>query len=324
MYSLTQLQDLINQNLQKINFNLQPVELYEPIEYVLSNGGKRIRPALVLMACNLYNDNIDIAINAALGIEIFHNFTLLHDDIMDHAEIRRNNPTVHIKWDENRAILSGDAMSIKAYELISKSVPSKLPAILQVFNQTALKVCEGQQFDMNYELKENVSIDEYLRMIELKTAVLISGSLKIGSILGGASEDEADKLYEFGRNIGLAFQLQDDLLDAFGSIEKFGKKIGGDIVKNKKTYLLIKAFELADKKNLNLLNELISGNSHAPDEKTDKVISIYNSLNIKKITENKINLYFQEANNWLEKVNVIDNRKYVIKSLSEKLINRTY
>lgn len=325
MYSINQLQDLINKNLEKNKFILQPEELYEPLNYVLSNGGKRIRPLLVLMACNLFNKSVDQALNAAIGVEIFHNFTLLHDDIMDHAEIRRNKPTVHIKWDENRAILSGDAMSIKAYEFISGSQPEKLSNILSVFNRTALQVCEGQQYDMNFEKLEEVSMEAYLNMIELKTAVLIAGSLKIGAILGGASKNDAENLYLFGKNIGMAFQIQDDLLDTFGNKAKFGKKIGGDIVENKKTYLHIKAFEIAKDENLNLLNKCInSDEDYSKEEKISKVISIYEKLNIKRITEEKITEYFELAYTWLNKINIEEQRKKILKELAENLINRSY
>ncbi|MFC2086379.1 polyprenyl synthetase family protein [Bacteroidota bacterium] len=325
MFSIKQLQDLINSNLEENKFTLQPEELYEPINYVLSNGGKRIRPVLVLMACNLFNESINPALNAALGVEIFHNFTLLHDDIMDHAEIRRNKPTVHIKWDENSAILSGDAMLIKAYEFISGSHPDKLQDILSVFNQIALQVCEGQQYDMNFETRDKVSIEEYLTMIKLKTAVLIAGSLKIGAILGGATGQDAESLYQFGKNIGMAFQIQDDLLDSFGNLEKFGKKIGGDIVENKKTYLLIKAVEVAKGENLSLLNKYMNSNENFSDEeKISGVLSIYEKLNIKRITEEKIDEYFELADTWLNRITIEEKRKEKLIGLAENLINRSY
>ncbi|NOZ47528.1 MAG: polyprenyl synthetase family protein [Chlorobi bacterium] len=324
MYSVAQLQKITEENLKKIKFTSQPIELYEPIKYVLSNGGKRLRPVLTLMAYNIYNNTVQDAINAAIAVEIFHNFTLLHDDIMDHATVRRNKPTVHSKWDENRAILSGDAMLIKSYEFISKSHSGKLNKVLEVFNKIALEVCEGQQFDMNFEVKKKVSVNDYIKMITLKTAVLLAGSLKIGAIIGGANTEDTNKLYAFGVNMGIAFQLQDDLLDAFGNETKFGKKIGGDILENKKTFLLIRAFELADKNNLAILNKYIPGTNSNKKEKIEAILSVYHNLNIKKITQEKIKDYLRKADILLKEVSVDNKRLSVLKSFTNNLLERSY
>ena len=235
----------ISTEIDQLNWNKEPRELYEPIDYVLSMGGKRIRPALTLMASNLYQDDVQSAINTALGIEVFHNFTLLHDDIMDRADVRRGRPTVHKKWNDNTAILSGDVMQIAAYQLIAKTPAHCLKQVLDLFSQTAAEICEGQQYDVVFENCDIVKADEYLEMIRLKTAVLLGCALKCGALIGGAGEEDAQNLYDFGINIGLAFQLKDDLLDVYGDEATFGKKIGGDILCNKKTYLLIHALKLA-------------------------------------------------------------------------------
>jgi len=247
MYTFIQIQQIVEKYLKEIELKTEPRELYEPVKYILEIGGKRIRPSLVLAAYNLFKNDVETAINPALALEVFHNFTLLHDDIMDKADLRRNQQTVHKKWNENVAILSGDTMSIKAYELLSKIPAEFLSEVLQAFNKTALQVCEGQQLDMNFESRLDVSVEEYLEMIRLKTSVLIAVSLKIGAIMAGALRNDVHKLYDFGLNLGLAFQLQDDYLDAYGDVQAFGKKIGGDIVANKKTFLLIKALETSDK-----------------------------------------------------------------------------
>ena len=243
MHHFEKIQKIIQNAITGENFTEEPRALYEPISYSLNTGGKRLRPALLLMAVNLYSSDIESFVLPALGIEIFHNFTLVHDDIMDNASLRRNQPTVHAKWDTNTAILSGDAMFIKAYEYILKYEGRKAHAIYKIFNRSAMRVCEGQQYDMNFETSSNVTEHEYLQMIELKTAELIACSLKMGALIGGADDEEADQLFEFGKNLGMAFQLQDDYLDSFGDEQAFGKNIGGDILADKKTYLLIKAYE---------------------------------------------------------------------------------
>lgn len=323
MYSYKDLQEIINNQIKKTNFVKEPRQLYEPIEYVLSLGGKRIRPVFLLMACNLFSDEIGKAVNAALALEIFHNFTLLHDDIMDNSLLRRNKPTVHTKWNSNVAILSGDAMSIIAYEYITKTKSNNLSDILNVFNTTALQVCDGQQYDMDFEKQEFVSEAVYLKMIKLKTAVLIAASLKIGAIIGGASQEDAQLLYSFGINIGLAFQIQDDFLDVYGDTTVFGKKTGNDIITNKKTYLLTKAFEIAKADDRTKLYSQFFTKNINPEEKIKTVVRIYDKLGIKEITQNKIVEYFNEAFIYLEKVSVNSEKKqelsYFIKN---NLINR--
>lgn len=322
MYSLKELQELINQSITDQEIGRNPLKLYDPINYALNSGGKRIRPALVLLACNLFSDDISKAINPAIGLEIFHNFTLLHDDIMDDADIRRGNPTVHKKWDENTAILSGDAMFIKAYDYFLDCESPKFRDILKVFNQTALEVCEGQQYDMEFENNDNVTEKEYIRMIELKTSVLLAGALKIGALIGGANENDADLLYEFGRNIGLAFQLQDDFLDVYGKVTVFGKKIGGDILANKKTFLFIKAQELAKDNDAQNLKKWILDNNTNKDTKISAVTKIYNTLKIKEITQNEIFVLTQKALDYLNRVQVDNDKKIELNNLANNLISR--
>ncbi|MFD2146371.1 polyprenyl synthetase family protein [Mucilaginibacter antarcticus] len=258
MRELQDLQLLIDKAVTELKYPDYPAELYDPIFYILSMGGKRMRPALLLMACDLFGGNVEKAMPPALAIEVFHNFTLMHDDIMDKAPLRRGRTTVHEKWNQNAAILSGDVMLIEGYKLMMQVEDRFLRVILDIFNNTAVGVCEGQQLDMDFEVRDDVKIDEYIYMIRLKTAVVLGGALKIGSILGGADMKDADLVAEFGENLGLAFQLQDDMLDVYGSPEKFGKQVGGDIIANKKTYLLIKALELADATQKTELNKWIA------------------------------------------------------------------
>ena len=326
MYNLSTLQKIINKEINAHSLYIgEPKELYEPIEYVLSVGGKRLRPVLMLMACNLFSDNIDRTIKPAIGIEIFHNFTLVHDDIMDNAFLRRNKPTVHSKWNTNIALLSGDAMSIKAYKYISECEPDLLKDILQIFDKAAMQVCEGQQYDLNFENTSyhlTIGMEDYLKMIELKTSALIAASVKIGALTGGASNNNAQLLYEFGRNIGIAFQLQDDILDVYGDTKIFGKKIGSDIVSNKKTFLLVKAFETAKGKILTELKNYISRKQFNNKEKIQAVTDIYNKLHIKELAEDKMNEYFNLALNYLEKITIADKRKEHLKNFAKKLIKR--
>ncbi|MFO7828503.1 MAG: polyprenyl synthetase family protein [Bacteroidales bacterium] len=322
MYTLKDFQQIINHLIAKEKIIKEPQALYEPINYTLESGGKRIRPALVLLACNLFSDDIQKAIKPAIGLEIFHNFTLLHDDIMDQADIRRGIPAVHKKWDENTAILSGDAMLIKAYDYFFDIESPNFRKILKVFNQTALEVCEGQQYDMEFENRDDVTENEYLRMIELKTSVLLAAGLKIGALIGNADESDADLLYHYGRNIGLAFQLQDDLLDVYGDEKVFGKQIGGDIVSNKKTFLLIKTKQLAEKDELESLQYWLKYQSAERDEKISAVTAIYDKLKIKEITKEKILELTQKALDLLDQVSVENNNKIELKKLAGKLINR--
>lgn len=313
---------IVNAELAKTNWNKEPGNLYAPIAYELSLGGKRIRPALTLMACNLYKEDVSEAIKPALGVEVFHNFTLLHDDIMDKADVRRGKPTVHIKWNENTAILSGDMMLIEAYKLIAQTPQNKLKNVLDVFSISAGEVCEGQQYDMEFESREHVSADEYIEMIRLKTAVLLGGALKIGALIGGANEADAQYLYDFGIGIGLAFQLKDDLLDVYGDEATFGKKIGGDILCNKKTYLLIHAIEKAKGEDAEELNTFFNNFSGKPEDKIAGITEIYNRLEVRKICEEAMDFYYDKALANLQKVSVFDDKKQELRLLAQKLMSR--
>ncbi len=322
MYSLEQAQDLISEAVQNLKFNSEPVELYEPIHYVFSTGGKRIRPVMTIMSANLFTEDIEKAIKPALGLEIFHNFTLLHDDIMDKADVRRNAPTVHKKWNQNIAILSGDVMAILAYEYITSCRHEKLPDVIRVFNTTARQVCEGQQYDMNYETKNQVSVEDYLKMIEMKTSVLLAGCMEIGAIIGGAGEKDAKLLSAFGRDVGMAFQIQDDLLDTYGDQKIFGKEIGGDIVSNKKTYLLIKAIENADSKQREALLKLFSVKTGNAEEKIRATKEIFNEMKIKDLTWELALKYFEDARRNLDKVNIPDEKKEGLRHMADLLLSR--
>ncbi|MEI7726816.1 MAG: polyprenyl synthetase family protein [Bacteroidota bacterium] len=295
MQSLKSLQQRISEAFVSAKFNHEPLELYQPISYTLDLGGKRLRPVLVLMSCDIFSGDIENAVYPAMGVEIFHNFTLLHDDIMDNAPLRRGNQTVHQKWNANTAILSGDTMFVIAYEYVAKTDPKLLPQVLDLFNDTARKVCEGQQYDMNFETRQDVSIPNYMLMIRLKTAVLIACSLKLGAILAHAGNADAEKIYELGIELGLAFQLQDDYLDAFGDTSKFGKAIGGDISTNKKTFLYLKAFELAKDEKLIQLSNYFSDTNIALHNKTEGILKIYRQLKIDEITRIEIELHHTKA-----------------------------
>ena len=258
MYNHADLKSIVDKAILNLPFNTEAGKLIDPIKYILSIGGKRLRPVLALMACNLFNDKIDEAIIPAAGLEVFHNFTLIHDDIMDKAPLRRNFPTVHCKWNINQAVLSGDVMAFITNECFLQTPPRCLLKVFRVFNKAAIEVCVGQQLDIDFENATIISEDEYLRMIELKTAILLAASVKIGAIIGGASDKDSELMYDFGRNLGLAFQIQDDLLDIYGDIKVFGKIPGGDILTNKKTFLLVKALEIASKEQIKQLHELFS------------------------------------------------------------------
>lgn len=310
--------------LEKENLNFEPKELYEPISYTLALGGKRIRPVMALLSCDFFGGDYKEAMNTAMGIEIFHNFTLLHDDIMDDAPIRRGKDTVYKKWDSNIAILSGDTMFALAYKYITKTEVKYLQPILEVFNQTAIEVCEGQQFDMNYETNDEVRIEDYMMMIKLKTAVFLGASLKIGAIIAEASQKDINNIYRFGEDLGMAFQLQDDFLDVFGDEKKFGKKTGGDIITNKKTYLYLKAFELADEEDLAILNKHFIPNHPNNDQKIQKIKDIYLKLGVDKYSEIEIKNYYQKAMSYLEKIEYSENDLTELKSLADRLIKRDY
>jgi geranylgeranyl diphosphate synthase type II len=321
-YSISDLENRIHDAIKKIPLDLSPQALYDPIRYVLSCGGKRLRPILTLMATNLFSDDVGLSLSPAVGIEIFHNFTLLHDDLMDRADMRRGNPTVHKLWGNNAAILSGDAMLIQAYTYIADVPPAMLPEVLSLFSETAMGVCQGQQYDMDFEKRMDVTEAEYMEMIRLKTAVLIACSLKIGAILGNASPFDSDLLYRFGIHIGMAFQLKDDLLDVYGDAETFGKNIGGDIVCNKKTFLLIKALENSNPSQRKELDKWFTAKDVDPASKINAVKNIYDELNLKAISESLIEKYYLSAFDCLSNLPVADARKNELLLLADNLMQR--
>lgn len=300
-----------------------PRFLYEPVKYALSAGGKRIRPVMCLMSAEMFGANADKAIDAALGLEIFHNFTLLHDDIMDKSDMRRGRPTVHKKWTENIAILSGDLMSLVACKCAAKSEANR-EKVLETFLQTAIEICEGQQYDMDFETENNVSVDDYMKMINLKTAVLLAGSLKIGALIANASPDNCENIYQYGRYAGLAFQLQDDLLDTYGDAKVFGKPIGGDIIENKKTFLLINAMNLASGDTKSELLEWLSKENFDRNEKYNSVKSIYDSLKIKELTIAKIEECYNIADSYLQKVSLPESQKSVLRNYMDAMRSRNF
>ncbi|TKB97790.1 polyprenyl synthetase family protein [Pedobacter cryophilus] len=324
MHSIKELQQIIDQAVKETTYPAEPKELYEPISYLMSLGGKRLRPALVLMATDLFNGDIKAALAPALAIELFHNFTLMHDDIMDKAPLRRGKPTVHAKWNESVAILSGDVMFVKAYKMMIQVKPDILIQVLEIFNTTAVGVCEGQQIDMNFELRDEVSVAEYIEMIRLKTAVLLGGALKIGALIGEASETDAQHLYEFGENLGIAFQLQDDILDVYGDPEKFGKQVGGDIISNKKTFLLITALALAKGDVLEELNHWLSLKEFNPEEKVMAVRAIYDQLGIRTLSESKMQSYAEKSITEFNLINVPGENKGVLLEFAEMLVERQH
>jgi len=322
MLSFADCKIMIDNKIENLTFKgYRPKELYEPISYILKLGGKRLRPVMTLMACNLFDETIDYAVNPALAIEIFHNFTLLHDDIMDKAPMRRGNPTVHHKWNENIAILSGDAMNILAYQYLCNTKSEYLPSLLEIFSQTAMEICEGQQMDMNFETRDDVSLTEYLEMIRLKTAVLLAASLKIGAICGGASETSGELLYSFGLNLGMAFQIQDDFLDAFGNEEEFGKSIGGDIVAGKKTFLYLKALEVASKEQRDELLNLYNDSSQDAPTKVPAVQRIFRDLSISDLAVETVANYTDTAMKSLSEVSA-KNSKQGLQSLAYQIMRR--
>ena len=303
MYSFDNLVEIVNAEIQNRSKELKkrnPINLYTPVDYSLGIGGKRLRPVLVLLSNNLFTDDIKNAVPAAIAVEVFHNFTLLHDDIMDKADVRRNKPTVHKKFNENSAILSGDAMAFLSYQYLMETNSPKISEVIRLFSKTAIEVCEGQQFDMNFENRLDVTESEYLEMIRLKTAVLLACSLKTGALIANANDEVANQLYQFGINLGLAFQLQDDLLDTFGDQKTFGKRIGGDIIANKKTYLLIKALETSSDKTQKELLEWLHKKKFVTDDKIKAVTAIYSQLQIQELTQQKIDFYFQKSTQLLQ------------------------
>lgn len=319
--NLQELIDDINERLEDIEYGTAPNELYDPIRYIMSLGGKRLRPVLVLLAYKIFRADHKQILDQAIAVEVFHNFTLMHDDIMDQAPIRRGQVTVHEKWNENTAILSGDVMMVKAYDMLL-GTKANLSQILRDFSQCAAGVCEGQQFDMNFENLPTVEESQYINMVRLKTAVLLGFSLKLGALLADVSIKEADALYQFGVDIGIGFQLKDDLLDVYADQEKFGKQVGGDILSNKKTFLLLKALELANSAQLETLNHWISLTDFDPKEKVEAVKAIYNEIGIRELTLKKMNDYFQKGFEALEKIEVTKEKKEPVIEFTNYLINR--
>ena len=315
-------QKLINNFLEKRMQKKGISRVDEAMAYSLFAGGKRIRPSLVLMAYNLYKDDPESILSQACGLEIYHNYTLLHDDLMDNAAMRRGHQTVHVKWNANTAVLSGDSMYVLAFKRMAQSAPDKVKPVLDTFIETALQVGEGQQYDMDFEKRTDVTEEEYIEMIRLKTSVLLACALKIGAVLAGASESDADNLYKFGEQIGLAFQLQDDYLDVYGDPKVFGKAIGGDILCNKKTYMLINAYNRADEARRNELVKWITATDFNPEEKIKAVTSIYNELGIDRLAEDRIKYYFEQSRKYLDLVSVDDERKSVLRAYTDAMMGR--
>ena len=324
MTTIATYQQQIEEALKDKKYGSNPKELYEPIAYIMSLGGKRLRPVLVFIATDIFDGDTSKSLHPALAIELFHNFTLVHDDLMDKAPLRRNQPTVHEKWNNNIAILSGDAMMVRAYQELCLADPVMLPQLLEIFSDTAVKVCEGQQYDMNYESMTKVSIQQYIKMIELKTAVLLGGALKIGAAIGGAREEDAQRLYDFGKHIGIAFQLQDDILDVYADAAKFGKQKGGDIIANKKTYLLLKAIEMAESNRYmkEELHQWIAAPHFDSKEKVEAVINIYNFLNVKELARTEMQKHYELALTFLKDIPVDDTKKQSLVSFAESLMVR--
>ena len=324
IYNSEQLLTLFNEYLDRLPYERQPHSLYSPIQYVLSIGGKRIRPILMMLAYNLYEEDPVKILPVASAIETYHNYTLLHDDLMDHADVRRGHPTVHKKWNENTAILSGDSMLVLAYERLAQCPAEKLKPVLDLFTETALQIGEGQQCDMDFESRNDVREEEYIEMIRLKTSVLLACALKIGALLADAPASDCENLYMFGEKIGLAFQLHDDYLDVYGDPKVFGKAIGGDILCNKKTFMLINAYLRADAEERKELDEWINAEHPDPQQKIAAITAIYNRLGIDRLAEELISNYFEESKKYLAALTVTPERKREIIAYSEVLMKRKF
>lgn len=322
MYKPEELLKMVNEALEQLPYDRKPASLYEPIRYVLSLGGKRIRPVLMLMAYNLWKDDPERIMMQALGLETYHNFTLLHDDVMDNADMRRGHETVHKKWNANQAILSGDTMLLQAFERIESCEPDKLQEVSKVFLVTAYEIGEGQQFDVEFETRNDVTEEEYIEMIRLKTSVLLACAVKIGAILAGASKEDADSIYKFGEQIGLAFQLQDDLLDVYGDPKVFGKNIGGDITSNKKTYMLINAVNRANAQQREELMRWIDAKTFDREEKVKAVTRLYDEIGIRQLCEQKMEACYEIGLEHLAKVSVSDERKAILKAYAASMMKR--
>lgn len=323
MKTADELLQLINRYLDGLPYDRKPASLYAPIKYVLSMGGKRIRPTLMLLAYNLFKDDPEKILSSACALETYHNYTLLHDDLMDNADVRRGQPTVHKKWNANLAVLSGDSMLVLAYQRMTEC-DSHLAEVLRLFTETALEIGEGQQMDMEFETRNDVREEEYIEMIRLKTSVLLACAMKIGALLADAPADDADNLYRFGEKIGLAFQLQDDYLDVYGDPAVFGKAIGGDIVSNKKTYMLINAFNRADNAQRAELERWIRATDFDRQEKVKAVTGLYDEMGIDRLAQQKIAGYFNESKTYLDRVGVSDERKSELMRYAQRMMKRRY
>ena len=322
MHSISEYQEVISTHFNSLIVSKEPKNLYEPIHYILSLGGKRMRPVLTLMTAEIFDCDYKKALQAATAVEVFHNFSLIHDDIMDDAPLRRGKVTVHEKWNINTGILSGDAMLILAYQYFEQYEPNVFRDLAKLFSKTALEVCEGQQYDVDFEVRDDVTISEYLKMIEYKTAVLVGAAMKMGAIVAETSKENADLIYDFGLNLGIAFQLQDDFLDAFGDPETFGKQIGGDILENKKTYLYLKALEFGNSDDKDQLMHLFSIQPKDNSDKIETVKTIFNESGASKATQEAIKVYTQKAFETLKKMNISEEKKQILYVFGEKLMNR--
>ena len=323
MKTADEILNMVNEFLENLPYDRKPYSLYEPIKYVLSMGGKRIRPTLMLLAYNIFKNDPEKILMNAIALETYHNYTLLHDDLMDNADLRRGHETVHKKWDANTAILSGDSMLVLAYERMAQCDEKHLAKVLKIFTTTALEIGEGQQYDMEFETRNDVKEEEYIEMIRLKTSVLLACALKIGAVLADASEEDAENLYKFGEQIGLAFQLQDDFLDVYGDTKVFGKAIGGDILAGKKTFMLINALAHANDSQRKELEQWLAINDR-PKEKIEAVTRLYNEIGIDRMATEKIAFYFTESHRYLEAVNVDESRKIELRRYAERMMKRQY
>lgn len=322
MHDISQYQEFFINYLENQSITKEPKNLYEPIEYILGLGGKRMRPVLTLMASEVFDADYKLALPAAMAVEVFHNFSLVHDDIMDDAPLRRGKVTVHEKWNINTGILSGDAMLILAYQYFEQYEPTIFRDLAKLFSKTALEVCEGQQWDVDFEERKDVTIPEYLKMIEYKTAVLVAAAMKMGAIVAKTSEKEADLIYDFGLNLGLAFQLQDDYLDAFGDPQTFGKQVGGDIIENKKTYLYLKAIEFSSEEKAAELQQLFGLQLEDNSEKIETAKAIFNESGASKATQEAIEMYTLKAFETLEKMDINTEKKSILRTFGENLMGR--
>ncbi len=324
MYTSTEFLKIVNHYLDHITYSRKPESLYAPIQYVLKIGGKRIRPVLMLLAYNLYRDDAESILAPACALETYHNYTLLHDDLMDHAELRRGHETVHKRWDANTAILSGDSMLVLAYERMQQCEPRHLKDVLALFTETALEIGEGQQYDMDFEHRNDVTEEEYIEMIRLKTSVLLACAVKMGALLADAPSSDADRLYRFGEQFGLAFQLQDDYLDVYGDPKVFGKAIGGDILSNKKTYMLIQAYNRADERQLKELEHWIGMKDYDAKEKISAITRLYDDIGVDHLAQAKIRHHFEESKKYLSEVALPEDRKRHLIDYTNEMMQRQY